>query len=70
MLLMVEKGIRGGVCHAIHGYTQVNNQYIKDYDENNEKPYGYTKINNKYIKHDKNTETPYLKYWDLDNLNR
>ena len=29
MLLMVEKGIRDGICHA-------NNKYIKDFDENKE----------------------------------
>ena len=30
MLLMVEKGIRGGICHAIHRYAKANNKYIKD----------------------------------------
>ena len=29
MLLMNEKGIRGGICHAIHSYTKVNNKYMK-----------------------------------------
>ena len=24
MLLMVEKGIRGGICHAIHQYAKAN----------------------------------------------
>ena len=28
MLLMVEKGIRGGICHAIHRYVNANNKYI------------------------------------------
>ena len=32
MLLMVEKGIRGGVCHAIHQYAKAYNKYMKDYD--------------------------------------
>ena len=36
MLLMVEKGIRGGKCHAIHRYPKVNNKYMKDYDRNKE----------------------------------
>ena len=36
MLLMVEKGIRGGICHAIHQYAKANNKYMKDYDKNNE----------------------------------
>ena len=28
MLLMAEKGIRGGMCHAIHRYVNANNKYI------------------------------------------
>ena len=39
MLLMVEKGIRGGICHAIHRYAKANNTYIKDYDKNKELSY-------------------------------
>ena len=34
MLLMVEKGIRGGMCHAIHTYSKANNEYMKNYDKN------------------------------------
>ena len=34
MLLMVEKGIRGGICHSIYKYAKANNKYIKDYDKN------------------------------------
>ena len=47
MLLMVEKGIRGGICHEIHWYAKVNNKYMKDYD--------------------KNKESSYLKYWNVNN---
>ena len=36
VLLMVEKGIRGGICHAIHQNAKTNNKCIKDYDKNNE----------------------------------
>ena len=36
MLLMVEKRIRGGVCHAIHRHAKANNKYMKDYDKNEE----------------------------------
>ena len=48
MLLMVENDIRGGICHAIHGYATANNKYMKGYD--------------------KNKESPYPKYWDVNNL--
>ena len=33
MLLMVEKGIRGEICHAIHSYVKVNSEYMKNYDK-------------------------------------
>ena len=33
---MAEKGIRGGICHAIHQYTKVNNKYIKHDVKNKE----------------------------------
>ena len=36
MLLMVDKGIRGEVCHSIYRYIKVNSKYMKDYDKNNE----------------------------------
>ena len=36
MLLMIEKGIRGGTCHAIHRYFDVNNKYMKNHDKNEE----------------------------------
>ena len=39
MLLMVEKGIRGGICHAIHRYVKSNNKYMKNYDINKELSY-------------------------------
>ena len=48
MLLMVEKGIRGGICNTIHRYAKANNKYMIDYD--------------------KNKESSYLKYWDVNNL--
>ena len=34
MLLMVEKRIGGGICHAIHRYVKANNKYIENYNEN------------------------------------
>ena len=36
MSLMVEKGIRGGICHAIHQFAKANNRYMKNYNENKE----------------------------------
>ena len=30
MLLMVEKGIKGGMCNAIHRYAKANNKYMKN----------------------------------------
>ena len=34
MLLMVEKGRRGGIFHAIHRYAKANKKYMKNYDIN------------------------------------
>ena len=49
MLLMVEEGIRGGICHSIHRYAKANNKYIKDYDKNKESSYiQYLDANNLY----------------------
>ena len=36
MLLMIESGMRGGVCHVIHSYAEANNKYMNNYDENKE----------------------------------
>ena len=49
MLLMVEKGIRGGICHSIYQYAKANNKYIKGYDKNKESSYiQYCDVNNLY----------------------
>ena len=45
---MLEKGITGGICHALHRYAKANNKYMRDYD--------------------KNKESSYLKYWDINKL--
>ena len=33
MLLMVEKSIKGGLCHSIYWYAKANNKCMKDYDK-------------------------------------
>ena len=49
MLLMFEKGIREGICHAIYEYEKANSKCMKDYDQNKELPYlKYCDVNNLY----------------------
>ena len=33
MLLMVENGIRGGICQVTHSYAKAKNKYINNYDK-------------------------------------
>ena len=37
--MMVEKGIRGGICYPIHRYAKANNKYLKNHDKNIEPSY-------------------------------
>ena len=53
MLLKVEKGIQGRICHAIHRYAKANNKYIKYYDKDIEC---------------NSVELSYLMYLDANNL--
>ena len=47
MLLMVEKGIRGGICHAIYRYAKANNKYMKNYNKYKEESFAqYLDANN------------------------
>ena len=49
MLLMVEEGIRGGICHSIHRYAKANNKYMKNYNNNEGSSYiQYLDANNLY----------------------
>ena len=47
-LLMIEKGIRRGICHSIFRYPKGDNKYMRDYD--------------------KNKESSYIQYWDVNNF--
>ena len=49
MLLLVEKGITGEICHAIYRYVKANNKYMKNYDKNKKLWYlKYWDVNNLY----------------------
>ena len=39
MLLMVEKGNTGGICHAIHRYAAINNKYMRSHNKGKESSY-------------------------------
>ena len=39
ILLMIEEGIRGGMCQSVHKYAKANNKYIENYDKNIESSY-------------------------------
>ena len=39
MLLMVEIGNRGGICHSIYKDAKANNKYMKNYDRDKESTY-------------------------------
>ena len=49
MLLMVEEGIRGRICQAIHRHAKVNNKYTKNYGKDITSSYlAYLDANNLY----------------------
>ena len=46
---MIEEGIRGGICHAVHRYAKANNEYMKNYDKSKESScIQYLDVNNLY----------------------
>ena len=46
MLFMVEKGIRGALCHFINRYAIASNKYMKDYDSKEFLYLQYWDVNN------------------------
>ena len=49
MLIMLEKGIRGGIFHAIYRYAKAINKYMKNYDKNMKSSFlEYVDANNLY----------------------
>ena len=49
MLLMIEAGIKGGMCQSTHRYAETNNKYMKNYDKSIELSYLlYLDVNNLY----------------------
>ena len=48
-LLRIEKGIRSGICHALHRYVKAHDKHMKDYNKNKELSYiRYWDVNNSY----------------------
>ena len=49
MILMIEKGIRSGICQSSYRYAKANNRYMKKYDRNIESSFiEYLDANNLY----------------------
>ena len=49
MLLMVEKDIRGEICHSIYQHSKANKKHMKDYEKHKEQsPLKNCAVNNLY----------------------
>ena len=49
MLMMTEKGIRGGMCNAVYRHAKAKNKYMKNYNKNIKSSYlVYLDANNLY----------------------
>ena len=49
IILIIEKGIRGGICQSTYRYAKANNRYMKNYNKNIEPSFiGYLDANNLY----------------------
>ena len=49
MLLMIEEGIKRGLCQPTHSHAKTNNKYMQNYDKNIESSYQmYLDANNLY----------------------
>ena len=57
ILLMAEKGIRGGICESIYQYAKDSNKFMKDYDKNKESSYLQLEIKINWEKHTKKQTT-------------
>ena len=71
MLIKVEEGIRGGICHSIQRYAKANNKYMKSYNNNEESSYiQYLDANNLYgWAMSKKLPVNGLKWLDSNNIN-
>ena len=49
IILIIEKGIRGGICQSTYRYAKANNRYMKNYNKNIEPSFiEYLDANNLY----------------------